>query len=75
MTAPPVVVFNKLPDAMLATVSEVVVALVKMAPVAFKKELVALVRMEFVAKKLVEVALVEVEKRAFKRKMVEDAVA
>ena len=61
MTAPPVVVLRMEPEAMLATVSEVVVASPRTAPVAFKKVEVAEVKFARVAKRLVEVAFVVVE--------------
>ena len=57
----------------LATVSEVVVALVKIAPVALRKVEVAEVKLARVAKRFVEVALVEVEVTVERLLIVEDA--
>ena len=75
-STPPVFAFtSQFAAERFAMVSEVVVALVKIPPVAKKKVEVALVRMELVAKRLVEVALVVVPKMESKLKIVEDAVA
>ena len=62
MTAPPVVVLRSEPFAMFVTARLVVVALVKMAPVAERLVAVAFVVFRLVAKRLVLVAFVEVEK-------------
>ena len=73
MRAPPVVVLRSEPEVMFDTARDVVVALVKIAPVAFKKEEVAFVVLKFVAKRLVEVALVEVAKLVVRAAIEEEA--
>ena len=69
---PPVAFVARRPERMLVTAREVVVALVKIAPVAFKNVEVAEVVFSLVAKRLVEVALVVVAKIESIRAIVEE---
>ena len=73
-TTPPVALVARRPERTLVIARLVVVALVKIAPVAFRNVEVADVELRRVAKRLVDVAFVEVEKLEKRLNSVEDAL-